>query len=123
MKIKQTLTLKAEDFTLRLARRTSAERRRPAATVSTGHTTAAGVTTVSRAAGTALALLHGSNLGTCTGIAGDLAADGGERGFATTVAPLNDVACALTADSGPVIVAASYNGRPTDDAARFLAWT
>jgi cytochrome P450 / NADPH-cytochrome P450 reductase len=123
LKIKQTLTLKPDAFTLRLARRTSGERRSQAATVSTGQTTA-GATTVSRAAGTALALLHGSNLGTCTGIAGDLALDGGERGFATTLAPLNDVAGKLTADGGPVvIVAASYNGRPTDDAAQFLAWT
>lgn len=124
LKIKQSLTLKPDNLTLRLARRTSGERRRPAAAVSTGQTTAVGATTVSRAAGTALALLHGSNLGTCTGIAGDLAIDGEERGFATTVAPLDDVAGKLAADGGPVvIVAASYNGRPTDDAARFLAWT
>ena len=124
LKIKQTLTLKPEDFTLRLARRTSGERRRAAATPGTGQTTTAGATTVSRAAGTALALLHGSNLGTCAGIAGDLAADGDERGFTTTVAPLNDLAGRLTADGGPVvIVAASYNGRATDDAAKFLAWT
>ncbi|WP_112264511.1 cytochrome P450 [Lentzea terrae] len=122
LKIKQSLTLKPDALTLRLARRSRAERRRPT-TVSTDRT-AAGATTVSRAAGTALALLHGSNLGTCTGIAGDLAVDGDERGFATTVAPLNDVAGELGPDSGPVvIVAASYNGRPTDDAARFLAWT
>jgi cytochrome P450/NADPH-cytochrome P450 reductase len=97
LKIKQTLTLKPEDFTLRLARRTSGERR-PATTPGTGQTTTAGATTVSRAAGTALALLHGSNLGTCAGIAGDLATDGDERGFATTVAPLNDLAGRLTAD-------------------------
>ncbi|GAB2805385.1 bifunctional cytochrome P450/NADPH--P450 reductase [Lentzea nigeriaca] len=122
LKIKQSLTLKPDGFSLRLARRTGGERRHPA-TVSTGHTTV-GATTVSRAAGTALALLHGSNLGTCAGIAADLAADGDERGFATTVAPLNDLAGKLTADGGPVvIVAASYNGRPTDDAAKFLAWT
>lgn len=122
LKIKQSLTLKPDAFTLRLARRTSGERRR--ATVSADRTTAVGATTVSRAAGTALALLHGSNLGTCTGIAGDLAVDGDERGFATTVAALNDMAGKLAGSGDPVvIVAASYNGRPTDDAARFLAWT
>ena len=124
LKIKQSLTLKPDNLTLRLARRTSAERRKRAATVSSAQSTTAGAAVARRAAGTALTLLHGSNLGTCTGIAGDLATDGDERGFATTVAPLDDIAGKLGADSGPaVIVAASYNGRPTDDAARFLAWT
>ncbi|MEU3355315.1 flavodoxin domain-containing protein [Streptomyces sp. NPDC037389] len=74
-----------------------------------------------RATGTALTLLHGSNLGTCTGIARDLAADGDEHGFAPSVAPLNDYVGELRAAEGPVvIVAASYNGRPTDDAAEFV---
>ncbi|ONI91102.1 reductase [Saccharothrix sp. ALI-22-I] len=124
LKIKQSLTLKPDDFTLRLARRTSAERRLPAATASSAEPTTAAAAVARRAVGTALTLLHGSNLGTCTGIAGDLATDGDERGFTTTVAPLNDVAGKLGADGAPVvIVAASYNGRPTDDAARFLAWT
>jgi cytochrome P450/NADPH-cytochrome P450 reductase len=73
--------------------------------------------------GTALTLLHGSNLGTCAGIARDLLADGDERGFLPSIAPLDDAVGKLTADAGPVvIVAASYNGRPTDDATQFVAW-
>ncbi|MEJ2872079.1 MULTISPECIES: bifunctional cytochrome P450/NADPH--P450 reductase [unclassified Saccharothrix] len=121
LKIKQSLTLKPDGFTLRLARRTGAERRLPVA--ASAHPTTATTTASRRAAGTALTLLHGSNLGTCTGIARDLAVDGDERGFATTVAPLDEFAGRISADGGPlVIVAASYNGRPTDDAARFVAW-
>jgi hypothetical protein len=61
---------------------------------------------------------------TCEGIARDLAADGDEHGFSTTVAPLDDAVGKLASADGPVvIVAASYNGRPTDDATKFLAWT
>ncbi|WP_217207135.1 bifunctional cytochrome P450/NADPH--P450 reductase [Streptomyces sp. AC550_RSS872] len=125
LKIKQSLTLKPDAFTLNLARRTSAERRLPAAAaVTAGNAPAAGNGPVlRRATGTALTLLHGSNLGTCAGIARDLAEDGDERGFAPSVAALNDAVGKLSAGDGPVvIVAASYNGRPTDDATEFVTW-
>lgn len=121
LKIKQTLTIKPDGFTLELARRTSGERRLPAAATSSapvGQDRPA----ARRATGTGLTLLYGSNLGTCAGIARDLAADGDAHGFAPSVAPLDDCTGQLGAAEGPVvIVAASYNGRPTDDAAAFVA--
>ncbi|MEW2292888.1 cytochrome P450 [Streptomyces sp. NPDC006743] len=122
LEIKQTLTLKPDDFTLELARRTTQERRRPAVTV--GETAVGqGPGTVRRASGTALTLLHGSNLGTCAGIARDLSDEGEEHGFTSSVAALDDATGKLDPAAGPlVIVAASYNGRPTDDAAAFVAW-
>ncbi|MEU5085013.1 MULTISPECIES: bifunctional cytochrome P450/NADPH--P450 reductase [Streptomyces] len=121
MKIKSTLTIKPDGFSLRLARRTSDERRLPAAAAAdpaAGRT----ATVTRRASGTALTLLHGSNLGTCAGIARDLGTDGEEHGFAPIVAPLDAYTERLAGSKGPVvIVAASYNGRPTDDAAEFVA--
>ncbi|MCC5036486.1 cytochrome P450 [Streptomyces sp. WAC 00631] len=122
LKIKQTLTIKPDEFTLNLARRTAGERRLPAVAASSA-TASQDRPTVRRVSGTALTLLHGSNLGTCAGIARDLLADGDERGFLPSIAPLDDAVGKLTADAGPVvIVAASYNGRPTDDAAEFVQW-
>ncbi|AZQ38567.1 cytochrome P450 [Streptomyces cyaneochromogenes] len=121
LRVKQSLTIKPDEFTLKLARRTSGERRLTAAARSAGvgHDAPA----ARHATGTALTLLHGSNLGTCAGIARDLAADGDEHGFTPSVAPLNDAVGKLSSGSGPVvIVAASYNGRPTDDAAEFVTW-
>jgi cytochrome P450/NADPH-cytochrome P450 reductase len=125
LKIKQSLTLKPDEFTLNLARRTSGERRSPAAAALVAGGAPAGQDrpVVRRATGTSLTLLHGSNLGTCVGIARDLADDGGERGFTASVAPLDDAVGKLAGADGPVvIVAASYNGRPTDDAAQFVTW-
>ncbi|MFF8868379.1 cytochrome P450 [Streptomyces sp. NPDC015139] len=122
LKIKSSLTIKPDGFTLRLARRTSDERRMPAVATTT---TAGGrdAATVRRATGTALTLLHGSNLGTCAGIARDLGTDGEDHGFTPSVASLDDRAGKLAGTEGPlVIVTASYNGRPTDDAAEFVAW-
>ena len=43
-------------------------------------------------------------------------------GCDTDVAPLDAYAGALPTDRPVVITAASYNGRPTDDAAAFVAW-
>ncbi|ELS54891.1 bifunctional cytochrome P450/NADPH--P450 reductase [Streptomyces viridochromogenes] len=121
LKIKQSLTLKPDNFTLNLARRDSGERRLPTAAISTPAEQARPA--ARRAAGTTLTVLHGSNLGTCSGIAADLAVDGDEHGFGSAVASLDDAVGELTGTGGPVvIVAASYNGRPTDDAARFVSW-
>ncbi|GAA2300574.1 bifunctional P-450/NADPH--P450 reductase [Streptomyces hawaiiensis] len=121
LKIKQSLTLKPDNFTLNLARRDSGERRLPTAAISTPAEQARPA--ARSAAGTTLTVLHGSNLGTCSGIAADLAVDGDEHGFASAVTSLDDAMGELTGTGGPVlIVAASYNGRPTDDAARFVSW-
>ncbi|MGI5461142.1 bifunctional cytochrome P450/NADPH--P450 reductase [Streptomyces sp. CA-249302] len=123
LKIHRTLTIKPGDFHLSPARRTPSERRLPPGTASQAHAPLAQATSAARsAAGTALTVLHGSNLGTGAGIARDLAADGDDRGFTSTVQPLDEAVTKLNTDGPLVIVAASYNGRPTDDAAEFVAW-
>lgn len=73
-------------------------------------------------AGTKLAVLHGSNLGTCRALAKQLAEEATDLGCIATVAPLDDFAGNLPDTDAIVIVAASYNGQPTDDARAFLAW-
>ncbi|MEU7576121.1 cytochrome P450 [Streptomyces sp. NPDC041068] len=129
LKIQQSLTIKPGGLTLKLARRTCEERRLPAdmsnapALIDRGGPAARRATAAATASvtATALTVLHGSNLGTCAGIARDLAADGDTHGFTTAVAPLDERAGALADVEGPlVIVAASYSGRPTDDAVRFV---
>ncbi|MCY9783502.1 cytochrome P450 [Nocardiopsis sp. EMB25] len=130
LKVKETLTVKPDGFTLRLARRTGADRARAAAPTPTAAASAVtagtdgtGAATTRRAPGTALTVLYGSNLGTCAAIARDLAEDAAEHGFAPTTAALDQAVDRLTRDAGPVLVAtASYNGRPTDDAAEFVDW-
>ncbi|MEU1805755.1 cytochrome P450 [Streptomyces sp. NPDC019937] len=123
LKMQRTLTIKPTDFQVGLVRRGASDRRLPARTAPASAAPAVGASSASRsAAGTALTVLHGSNLGTGAGIARDLAADGDEHGFSATVEPLDDAVGKLRADGPVVIVAASYNGRPTDDAAAFVAW-
>ena len=73
-------------------------------------------------AGTTVAVLHGSNLGTCRALAKQFAEEATDMGCTATVGPLDDAAGGLPAADAIVIVASSYNGQPTDDARAFLRW-
>lgn len=124
--IKETLTLKPDGFTLTLTPRT------PDGRVHTPLPGAAPATTeaVSDPAalparvrpGTSALFLHGSNYGTCRDFAAQLADEAAAIGCETQVAALDDHADGLPTDRPVVITAASYNGRPTDDATAFAAW-
>lgn len=128
LKVKETLTLKPDGFTLTLARRTGADRTAgrtalPGATTAIPERTDAGPALPARARqGTGLLVLHGSNYGTCRDTARELADHAARLGFTPHVAALDDRAGTLPGDTPVLIVAASYNGRPTDDAARFVQW-
>ncbi|MFD5396046.1 cytochrome P450 [Streptomyces sp. NPDC127097] len=131
LRIKETLTLKPDGFTLTLAARTPADRAAvraalavlPGGAEGTGNDAATDEGLPTRVPqGTGLLLLHGSNYGTCREFAERLADEATGLGFAADVAPLDAWAGALPADRPVVIVAASYNGRPTDDAAAFVQW-
>jgi cytochrome P450 / NADPH-cytochrome P450 reductase len=73
-------------------------------------------------AGTRLAILYGSNLGTCRALARQFADDATALGCVATVAPLDDAVGGFPEAEAVVIIASSYNGQPTDDARAFLTW-
>ncbi|MFF7381548.1 cytochrome P450 [Streptomyces griseoluteus] len=124
--IKETLTLKPEGFTLTLTPRTDADRVHSplpgAAAVAVAEDTDARALPARVRPGTTALFLHGSNYGTCREFAGQLADEAAALGCATEVAPLDAYADGLPTDRPVVITAASYNGRPTDDAIAFAAW-
>ncbi|GGY06122.1 bifunctional cytochrome P450/NADPH--P450 reductase [Streptomyces djakartensis] len=123
--VKETLTLKPEGFTLALTPRTSADRVHPplpgAAPVKDSPSAAPQGLPARVRTGTAALFLHGSNYGTCRDFAGRLADEAAAVGCETEVAPLDAYAGGLPTDRPVVITAASYNGRPTDDATAFAA--
>ncbi|GGY00769.1 cytochrome P450 [Streptomyces hiroshimensis] len=131
--VKETLTLKPDGFTLALAHRTAEDRDRvrealgglaggAVRTDRAEEQPEAGALPSRAAAGTALTVAYGSNFGTCREFAEDLAGTFGDLGFATEAVPLDKIVGALPADAPLVIVAASYNGQPTDDARAFTSW-
>ncbi|MEV0673176.1 cytochrome P450 [Mycobacterium sp. NPDC050441] len=74
------------------------------------------------APGSKVTVLHGSNLGNCRALAQQLADEATDLGYQTTVAALDEAAGALPDAGALVVIAASYNGQPTDDARRFVEW-
>ncbi|MEU5312177.1 cytochrome P450 [Streptomyces sp. NPDC021562] len=124
--VKETLTLKPEGFTLTLVPRTSADRVHPplpgAAPTADRNPRQTAALPARVRTGTGALLLHGSNYGTCRDLAARLADEAADLGCDTEVAALDAYATGLPTDRPVVITAASYNGRPTDDATAFAAW-
>ncbi|MFJ1876503.1 cytochrome P450 [Streptomyces chartreusis] len=123
--VKETLTLKPEGFTLTLTPRTPAERSHtplPGSVPTEVPDDAETAVLPARVRpGTRALFLHGSNYGTCREFAASLADEAAAVGCETEVAPLDAYAGGLPTDRPVVITAASYNGRPTDDATVFTA--
>jgi cytochrome P450 / NADPH-cytochrome P450 reductase len=72
--------------------------------------------------GTPLLVLFGSNLGTAEGIANKLGGEAAARGFDAQVAPLDDYSATLPTEGAVLIVCASYNGMPPENAVGFVDW-
>jgi cytochrome P450/NADPH-cytochrome P450 reductase len=71
---------------------------------------------------TPLMVLFGSNLGTAEGIASRIAQNGSDRGYAVTLGALDDHTGELPHEGALIVVCASYNGKPPDNAERFCRW-
>jgi cytochrome P450/NADPH-cytochrome P450 reductase len=129
LKIKTTLTLKADDLRIQVRPRVdrpidratpeTARVRAPADSVAEPQGTPIAP---SDAHNTPLLVLYGSNLGTSEGIATALAREGTERGYAVRLGALDEHVGALPADGASVLVCASYNGMPPENAVGFRAW-
>ncbi|NMO93468.1 cytochrome P450, partial [Actinomycetospora sp. TBRC 11914] len=138
LKIKESLTIKPDGLSIQVrprpGRTHGAISTAPAATPVEEPTAAAPAPVVGNRHGTPLLVLFGSNLGAAEDLATRIARDGTDRGWATTVAPLDDRVGAvrmgeaspsradLPTDGAVVVVTASYNGMPPDNAAGFCDW-
>ncbi|KAF1937047.1 NADPH-cytochrome P450 reductase-like protein, partial [Clathrospora elynae] len=130
LQIKQTLTIKPKDFYMRAHLRnhvsaTSLERALSSATIS-DPSPVKGESGVKKGKGTKgkpMAIYYGSNTGTCEALANRLASDAANHGFSADVVDTLDSAREnLPTDKPVVIVTASYEGAPADNAAHFVNW-
>jgi cytochrome P450/NADPH-cytochrome P450 reductase len=129
LQIKQTLTIKPKDFHMRAHLRngvsaTSLERALISATLNEPPAKAGQQVRKNNAAkGKPMAIYYGSNTGTCEALANRLASDAANHGFrADVVDTLDAVRENLPTDKPVVIVTASYEGQPADNAAHFVNW-
>ena len=128
LKIHTTLTVKPGDFVIRVKPRPGI---RIARVAGDGETRQLPDDTAAPAAtpalmvprhGTKLSVLFGSNLGTAESIATRVAHEGRDRGFDVTLGPLDEHVGDLPVGGATVVVTASYNGVPPDNATAFCDW-
>jgi cytochrome P450/NADPH-cytochrome P450 reductase len=130
LQIKQTLTIKPKDFYMRAHLRngvsaTSLERALLSATAQEPPPANGGQAVRKEKAtkGKPIAIYYGSNTGTCEALANRLASDAANHGFRADVVDTLDAAReSVPTDKPIVIVTASYEGQPADNAAHFVNW-
>ena len=125
LKVKETLTLKPEGFHIRVKRRGGGAFKARSAVPRQAAKAAPAAPAVALApgeAGTPLLVLYGSNTGSSEAFAQRIASEAQGQGYAARTAPLDEHAGALPTEGAVVIVTASYEGQPPDNAKQFTAW-
>jgi cytochrome P450 / NADPH-cytochrome P450 reductase len=136
LRLKETLTIKPEGLKIKVRARVHKPATASSATATSGPATAGTSRAQGNGAaapvaappapvpvhGTPLLVLFGSNLGTSEDAARHVADLAAAQGFTTNVAWLDDAIGKLPTEGGVLIVCASYNGAPPDNAAGFYRW-
>ncbi|KAG9098046.1 hypothetical protein FRC07_010696 [Ceratobasidium sp. 392] len=123
LQLVQTLTLKPKNFTFHAIPREGALSFSAATAASqSGSAATPGKDVVSNAAqgGKPLYVLYGSNTGSCESFAQDVAAGATSRGFRVTIGTLNSVTGRIPEDGPVIIITASFEGEPADNAGQFV---
>lgn len=69
-----------------------------------------------------ITVLYGSNTGTCESLARQFSRDASRYGFNPTMLPLDSALEKLPTDWPVIILAASHEGQPAANAAKFVSW-
>jgi cytochrome P450/NADPH-cytochrome P450 reductase len=129
LRIKQTLTIKPDGFTMRARLRNNIEvidleRKLFAGSLSSKLAPDSGTENKKDDSKSLkpMLILYGSNAGTCESLATSLAGNASEHGYNATLSTLDAAKGSIPKDQPIVIVTASYEGQPTDNAALFVEW-
>lgn len=126
LKIKQTMTLKPDNFTMKVKLRdkkildpffatiieTKGNNLKPVAAKGT----------LSGVNNRPLLVLYGSNMGTAEGVAREIADIASSYGVTSEVGSLDDYMGKLPTEGAVIIVTSSYNGKPPKNARKFVKW-
>ncbi|GLS28610.1 cytochrome P450 / NADPH-cytochrome P450 reductase [Mesorhizobium albiziae] len=125
LKIKETLSIKPDGFTIKVKPRPGRTRSAVVlgAALASQNDNRTQVETARRPShGTKATVLFGSNLGTTEELARAIANSAELNGFDTRFADLDSCAGNLPTEGAVIIASASYNGAPPDNAAKFVKW-
>jgi cytochrome P450 / NADPH-cytochrome P450 reductase len=75
-----------------------------------------------KSVGKPMSIFYGSNSGTCEGLAQSLAGAANAHGYQAIAKPLDMAADNFPKEQVVVIISATYEGQPPDNAAHFVEW-
>ncbi len=130
LNIQQTLTLKPGEFQICVKRRNKQKLDQAIEENEVGGANTRGTTrrwdqmkkSISKVNHASLLVLYGSNLGTAERTARELSSIAGLLGVSSEIAPLDDWLGKLPKEGAVLIVTASYNGKPPNNARKFVQW-
>lgn len=130
--IKQTLTIKPKDLKMRATLRHKMDAKDLEHVLRGTAEQSSGISTISKGLKTTdlsaslnskpMIILYGSNTGTCTTFAQRLASRAALWGFKASVMDMNAAVNKLPKGPPVIIITASYEGEPPDNAAQYVAW-
>ncbi len=126
LKVAETLTLKPDGLRIRVKRRGSGAFKPRSvlapATPAAKPADAPAARVAPGGATTPLLVLYGSNTGSCESFAERIANEAASQGYSAHMATLDDYTGKLPTEGAVVLVTASYEGQPPDNARQFAAW-
>ena len=124
--IKQTLTVKPKDFYIKAKLRQGVTPTELNQIMHSGaHLASPEATKLQTTSSTSrkpMNIIYGSNTGTCLALAQRLAGEASARGYQPAVDNMDTLSCKLPTTGPLVVITASYEGEPPDNAARFIEW-
>jgi cytochrome P450/NADPH-cytochrome P450 reductase len=124
LRLKQTLTIKPVDFKIRVRSRQRVSIPLEITTNKQGEKIPEQTTAQSNKNNNLqpMSILFGSNSGSCESFAETLASEAPLHGFNATVATLDSAVSSLPNDRPVIIITASYEGKPCENAKQFVAY-
>ena len=125
--IHQTLTIKPKDLFMHATLRKGIDPLHLERMMTGGSSKAAQVPDVSKEADSKaskkpISIYFGGNMGTCESLAQTVALSSAGHGFQAVVKPLDEATDNLPKDHPVIIISASYEGEPPDNANIFFTW-
>ena len=130
--LKSTLTVKPFGFRIKAIRRPGkshmvgipgAPKAGAASAPTQSKTNGASVETAKSASGKKpIHVIYGSNAGTCKSFAEEIQSSAGQHGFEAEVQTMDSAVEQLPKDRPVVVITPSYEGKPADNAKKFVSW-